>query len=43
MAVYTTIFLCAEEKLKECFPGWKPALPQPVRRTITDPFTGEER
>ena len=42
MAIYTTLFLCEPEKLLAGFPEWKPALAQPVRREVRNPFTGEE-
>jgi hypothetical protein len=43
MAIYSTIFLCSDGELTDCFPGMKPALAEPVARWVTDPFTGEER
>jgi len=42
MAIYTTFFLCEPHELYPAFPGWKLSLPEPVSRTRTNPFTGEE-
>jgi hypothetical protein len=42
MAIYTTFFLCQPNDLPEAFPGWKPPLPAPVRRTVRNPFNGKE-
>jgi hypothetical protein len=41
MAIYTTFFLCKPEELPAGFPGWRPPLPQPVRRKVKNPFTNE--
>ena len=39
MAIYTTFFLAAPEKVVGGFPGWKPPLPAPVRREFLNPLT----
>jgi hypothetical protein len=41
MAIYTTFFLCEASVLRDGFPDWKPALAEPVRRELRNPFTGE--
>ena len=41
MAIYSTFFLCKPEELSSGFPGWRPALPESVRREVTNPFTGK--
>jgi hypothetical protein len=41
VAIYTTFFLCEPSVLREGFPDWKPALAEPVRRELRNPFTGE--
>lgn len=40
MAIYTTFFVHAPEGLDAAFPGWKRPLPEPVKRTYRNPFTG---
>lgn len=42
VAIYTTFFVCHPEELAAGFPGWLPPLLQPVKRKVTNPFTGEE-
>jgi hypothetical protein len=42
MAIYSTFFLCLPAQLQAGFPGWRPPLPQPVSRKVTNPFTRKE-
>lgn len=42
MAIYSTFFLCDPQDLTSRFQGWKLPLPEPVVRTIKNPFTQEE-
>jgi hypothetical protein len=41
VAIYTTFFVCDPEQLAAGFPGWRPPLRKPVKRTFKNPFTGE--
>jgi hypothetical protein len=41
VAIYTTFFVCNPEQLAAGFLGWQPPLPNPVKRSFNDPFTGE--
>jgi hypothetical protein len=41
VAIYSTFFLCNPEELSSGFPGWRPPLAEPVRREMTNPFTGK--
>lgn len=41
MAIYSTFFVCDPERLGDGFSGWKSPLATPVRREVSDPFTGE--
>jgi hypothetical protein len=42
MAVYSTFFLCAPERLPGGFRGWKLPLREPVIRKTFNPFTRKE-
>jgi hypothetical protein len=41
MAIYTTFFLCNPSELPGGFPGWRPPLPQPVKREFKSRITGQ--
>ncbi|WP_394849616.1 hypothetical protein LZC95_19465 [Pendulispora brunnea] len=41
MAVYTTFFVATVEELYAALPNWVKPLEHPVKRTRTNPFTGE--
>jgi hypothetical protein len=38
MAIYTTFFVMSTAVMVSSFPGWKPPLPQPATRMVTDFF-----
>ncbi len=38
MAIYTTFFVMSAATLTSAFPGWKPPLPEPETRVVTDLF-----
>jgi hypothetical protein len=41
VAIYTTFFVSDPEHLIAGFPGWRHPLPEPIKRQIKNPFTGE--
>jgi hypothetical protein len=41
VAIYTTVVVCDPQELVAGFPGWRTPLPNPVKREVKNPFTGE--